>query len=938
MTKIKIDKFKGKRVQHDHSASDVYLDSGVSVETAIASGIVPDIWTTGITAIRAFTDHEVGKDDIGNFLTGYVYQATTSAVHDNDDTILKPTDIPIIITATANQVTLNLQVVLGVNIAFDSGIQATPLAAAIALNALIDAHADFVSTIVGSTITITNTTANNYISINTIVGATDNTVQIRWVKQFVLVDTLLTQTLSNKTLNNIPLKVVTIGSVNSNYTTIQAALTANATANVLFLVYPGTYVDDTIAFTANNQIVQGVSDSLGTAIATSNNSIITVGAFTGCTVKNITIALHITDGGVDHLSTVTTGSLIFDNAILSVVVDTTSIATALQPALGYITHAGEIHFRENCIINYDNESDDAGGLAVKVPFIMDRDGYISAQDSSISIDSTNATNIIAVTAMASYTGTGGLWGDMRFVNCDIDVDDDRASYVMASGYIIGVNTAVEEYYNCTINVSKANTVAVTVMSALYNSSAAAARIESYNNVITVTNLHTTVSAYSYYQVAGTVNVYNDNVFYAAGGEFGTITRLATTHGLINHVIGNYIYDAAKIVSDTVLDRRMVNTAGVLSFERCVIASTTKGDATVGNWVNDLSFNATGIATFGNHINFTGADRNIYNVTNHALVFGTNNTERMRIDGNVTVNINQATGGTGAANLLLNSTATYGFQIVNSGRSSTNTYTATGVLSNKTDGYINYISATNGGLGVYGLRAANTGAALLLAGITNSATPSAAPLTFEGSYQVSAGSNNALTSGYPLIYFKTYSTTVLTLQSEGSLIFTGQNAISITMARHTTTNTPGNSLTIAAGGIYAASTTDNLAGGDLIFQSGVNHGTGANNILFKTYLQNANPDTEGTLTTAMTIDNMSNICIGGLAGATAQKVLSLTNTAVSPTNSANIAQLYARDTAAGNATLALFAEQVVAAVGADTPDTTFNIWINGTEYKMFLLAV
>jgi hypothetical protein len=74
-----------------------------------------------------------------------------------------------------------------------------------------------------------------------------------------------------------------------------------------------------------------------------------------------------------------------------------------------------------------------------------------------------------------------------------------------------------------------------------------------------------------------------------------------------------------------------------------------------------------------------------------------------------------------------------------------------------------------------------------------------------------------------------------------------------------------------------------------------------------------------------------------AGATAAKCLALTNSATAPTTSADLAHLYAKDIAAGRATLAYYTEEAVAVDVGLASTHSHIIWINGTKYKLMLVA-
>ena len=68
--------------------------------------------------------------------------------------------------------------------------------------------------------------------------------------------------------------------------------------------------------------------------------------------------------------------------------------------------------------------------------------------------------------------------------------------------------------------------------------------------------------------------------------------------------------------------------------------------------------------------------------------------------------------------------------------------------------------------------------------------------------------------------------------------------------------------------------------------------------------------------------------------TAAGVLSLSNGATAPSDSANQVQLYSVDLAANNAILGIFTETAVASEVVAC-DTTLTIKVNGTNYKLLM---
>jgi hypothetical protein len=90
---------------------------------------------------------------------------------------------------------------------------------------------------------------------------------------------------------------------------------------------------------------------------------------------------------------------------------------------------------------------------------------------------------------------------------------------------------------------------------------------------------------------------NVGIGYTLGAEI-TNNKLAVNgsgyfNGKLEQPLSTYQYTAAYPTSDTINDRRTSNVAGILIYERCSVTSATKGDATVGNWLEDMRIDANG---------------------------------------------------------------------------------------------------------------------------------------------------------------------------------------------------------------------------------------------------------------------------------------------------------------------------------------------------------
>lgn len=101
---VSIDYLTGKVLMHEHEAGDVYLSNGISVEEAISQGILPDTWKGGVLEIKSIKSGDIDDgDDIGNRISGYVYEYDSSSSGIDDvgllgeyATVIQPIDGPVL--------------------------------------------------------------------------------------------------------------------------------------------------------------------------------------------------------------------------------------------------------------------------------------------------------------------------------------------------------------------------------------------------------------------------------------------------------------------------------------------------------------------------------------------------------------------------------------------------------------------------------------------------------------------------------------------------------------------------------------------------------------------------------------------------------------------------------------------------------------------------
>ncbi len=235
-------------------------------------------------------------------------------------------------------------------------------------------------------------------------------------------------------LRQKPQKTVKISPSGADYTTIQAALDDNTAGGELFEVYPATYTDDTITFTANNQVVKGMSCSPSDVkVTTASSNICDYGAFTGCKVCDV--KMEITAGTtLVHTVQGAGGSCNFKRCHTSQV---TSYATAgAQPSCYYSSGNGTVKIQEGSMV-YNHSGDNAG--IIKAAFFWDSHAPTYDFDGvNIDIDGSNAS-----TALTIGYGTGAVAID--FDKCIATVNDTSTG--IPAGFYIGGAGTQEFSYN-----------------------------------------------------------------------------------------------------------------------------------------------------------------------------------------------------------------------------------------------------------------------------------------------------------------------------------------------------------------------------------------------------------------------------------------------------------------------------------------------------------
>ena len=364
----------------------------------------------------------------------------------------------------------------------------------------------------------------------------------------------------------------TISPSGGNYTSIQAALTAHATEYTLFQVYPGSYTNDTIYFTANNQSVIGLDNSTTEIVGSATTNVVDFGAFTGCVLGRVTVRIT---GATSGISTIkgTTGSIIIDDCTLEMT--NASVTGATQPSVLNISGAGSATILFG-FINYTNTV--AIGSNIKVACIMGAGSSLNFKRGEITIVTSGASGGVTV----AYGATTGILNASR---TNLTMTDTDTGYV--TGFNIAGSGVTSEISNCNIRCNGGTTLAAGV----YISGTTTLR--TFYNHIHVTSAS---KAYAFYVSSGCTlhcaygdwiaadGVYNDgtyaNVPFDSPTFTGTVVLpLTTSIGLVTSTELGYI-DGVTSAIQTQMDLKAPLASP--TFTGTVVLPSTTSIGTVSN--------------------------------------------------------------------------------------------------------------------------------------------------------------------------------------------------------------------------------------------------------------------------------------------------------------------------------------------------------------------
>jgi hypothetical protein len=135
-------------------------------------------------------------------------------------------------------------------------------------------------------------------------------------------------------------KVVVVAASNGDYTSVQDALDDNVISQLLVLVAPGTYTNQTVNFTANAQVVKAMGKGNNTRIQRESGTLVDAADFTGCAVEDLRLELTAANAA-GHVCYVNDGALTVNSCRL----DLTAISGSLlgaQRCLCYLNGSGSL--------------------------------------------------------------------------------------------------------------------------------------------------------------------------------------------------------------------------------------------------------------------------------------------------------------------------------------------------------------------------------------------------------------------------------------------------------------------------------------------------------------------------------------------------------------------------------------------------------------------
>ena len=332
-----------------------------------------------------------------------------------------------------------------------------------------------------------------------------------------------------------PTDVYYISPTGADYSTIQAALDARNAGGEVFIVGPGTYANDTINFSANNQTVRGYGLTPNTHITQTDATVCNFGAYTGCRIENMYLEMTAPTTAKDLITG--TGSLRIRWCHLEVT--SAAVATADQPTC--LDTTGNVIMTFGTI-EYANTGNDGGG-ATAIKAAIRISGSADVEFRRVRFIITGAGQSLAITP--SY-GTAGV---VTMVRCEITVDDDASSNTVGFAYS-NIAGGVHEFMGNNLHVDNANNAAVGIW--LISSE----EVRSMFNHIHVTSAGGTADSFNIGGAATITSQFDDII--AADGTAGAgmlVMVSSESDGALYHTsfLGTVYYDNGNSGASITID-------------------------------------------------------------------------------------------------------------------------------------------------------------------------------------------------------------------------------------------------------------------------------------------------------------------------------------------------------------------------------------------------
>ena len=345
-----------------------------------------------------------------------------------------------------------------------------------------------------------------------------------------------------------PENTFVISPTGGDYSTIQAALTAQTSGGELFLVYPGTYTNDTINFTANNQAIVGVGTTIRQQI-TNTTTICDFGAFTNCSLENLNLSMTCT----------TAQNMITGSGSLRIrycKLDTTATGT-IAGTVCSICSSGSVTVEQGRII-YNNAAVSAG----QIKTVCNAQAGASIKLNEVQVEATGS-NASSVLTLGYSTGTGVF--DIE--RCTISVEDTDATVVVGFADVTGSGEEKFEYNYLEVTCGGVGTTAYGILA----TSATSLTARSMYNHINVSDGGGSSYGFS---VGANVTIVSqfDDVVAADGNQVtGTFTQVNSPSDGDLTISGDGIFD--KIGIGTTSPGQALDVVGSIEIEDTTTSTT-----------------------------------------------------------------------------------------------------------------------------------------------------------------------------------------------------------------------------------------------------------------------------------------------------------------------------------------------------------------------------